>query len=134
MRRDNVIAIDFDGTIYDAKKKVLLPGSACAIRQLNEWGFVLVLWTCRTGKRLRNALNILEKYNLLELFQYVNKTPDFIPYKISCKVCAKWYIDDRNIGGFIGWEKVLEYVSVEINDRRKNLPHMEQNAPIQKKN
>lgn len=108
MQRDNVIAVDFDGTIYDAKKKAFVPGAKQAVKALYEHGCILVLWTCRTGNRLKNALNILEANGMLQYFPYVNETPECVRYKTSCKVCAKAYIDDRNIGGFIGWDKVLE--------------------------
>lgn len=108
MRRDNVIAIDFDGVIYDAKARTLVPGAAEGIRKLHVHGYILVLWTCRTGNRLSNALNILQKYYLRDCFTAINETPVCVPYKVSCKVCAAWYIDDRNIGGFIGWDKVME--------------------------
>lgn len=108
MRRDKVLAIDFDGTIYDKKTKSMIDGSEDAIKELKERGYILVLWTCRTGNRLSNAENILKKHGLMNCFYCINETPDFVKYKTSCKVCAKWYIDDRNVGGFIGWNKILE--------------------------
>lgn len=106
--RDKIIAIDFDGTIYDSAKKQLVEGTENGIKALYQKGYILVLWTCRSGRRLTNAINILKRYGLYQYFYCVNETPDFVKYKISCKVCANIYIDDRNIGGFIGWDKVLE--------------------------
>lgn len=108
MRRDRIIAIDFDGTIYNSSEKCLIDEAETAIKELHQKGYILVLWTCRCGNRLKNAINILKQYGLYQYFYCVNETPDFVKYKISCKVCASIYIDDRNIGGFIGWKKVLE--------------------------
>lgn len=108
MQRDKVIAIDFDGTIYNSTNKQLINGAKEAIKILHQKGYVLVLWTCRSGNRLKNAINILKQYDLYQYFYCINETPDFVKYKVSCKVCASFYIDDRNIGGFIGWNKVLD--------------------------
>ncbi len=108
MQRDKVLAIDFDGTIYDKKTKSMVDGAENAIRELHRRGYVLVLWTCRTGNALANAKNIMKRYGVMDFFYCINETPDFVKYKTSCKVCAKWYIDDRSIGGFVGWKKVLE--------------------------
>lgn len=116
MRRDKVLAIDFDGTIYDRKKRKLIDDAEKSIIKLHQSGYILVLWTCRTGNSLKNAINILESYNLLKYFFCINETPDFVPYKTSCKVCAKWYIDDRNIGGFVGWEKIIKLLTGDAND------------------
>lgn len=108
MQRDKVIAIDFDGVIYDKKRKQLVEGASNAIKTLNENGYILVLWTCRTGNTLSNAINILKRHELYECFYCINQNPKFIKYKTSCKVCAAVYIDDRNIGGFLGWDKILK--------------------------
>lgn len=107
MQRDNVIAIDFDGTIYEKKEKKEVQGASDAIKKLKQSGYILVLWTCRTGKSLSNAKNILKRLGIYDCFDTFNETPQHIRYKTSCKVCASVYIDDRNVGGFIGWDKVL---------------------------
>ncbi len=106
--RDKVVAIDFDGTIYDKEKKKEINGAVETIRELKDKGYALVLWTCRSGNRLQNAKNILKKLGIYDCFCSFNQTPDFVKYKTSQKVCASVYIDDRNIGGFIGWKKVKE--------------------------
>ena len=108
MQRNRIIAIDFDGTIFDGKKRKMIDGACDGIRRLRDRGYILVLWTCRSGKRLQNAINILKANGVYDCFECVNATPSFVRYKVSCKVCAYAYIDDRNIGGFIGWDKVLE--------------------------
>lgn len=111
--RDKVIAIDFDGTIYDNEKKCEIDGAIETIRKLKEKGYTLVLFTCRNGNRLQNAKNILKRFGIYDCFYSFNKTPDFVKYKTSEKVCASVYIDDRNIGGFIGWKKVEEILLEE---------------------
>lgn len=72
MQRDKVLAIDFDGTIYDKKTKSMVDGAENAIRELHRRGYVLVLWTCRTGNALANAKKHHEKirrYGFLLLYQ-----------------------------------------------------------------
>lgn len=108
MQRDNVIAIDFDGTIYNKQYKKEVPGAADAIKKLKESGYILVLWTCKTGNALANAKNILKRLGIYDCFDSFNENPQHIRYKTSCKVCAGVYIDDRNIGGFIGWDNILD--------------------------
>lgn len=110
--RDKIIAVDFDGTIYDAKKKEFVEGAVNALRKISSAGYILILWTCRSGNRLKNALNILDSAGLKELFLYVNETPEFVNFKTSNKACAFCYIDDRNIGGFIGWRKIMELLKL----------------------
>lgn len=111
-RRDKILAIDFDGTLYDGKTRDLVPGAAEAIPKLYHAGYVLILWTCRTGNRLKNAENILKRFDLLQYFTSVNQNWEHLRYKTSEKVCAGWYIDDRNIGGFPGWDAVLKELGV----------------------
>jgi len=110
MKRDKIIAIDFDGTIWDKDKKELLSGCENALRDLKDAGYVLVLWTCRNGNRLANAKNILKEHGLHDLFSAFNEHPPRIKlkYKTSAKLLAGVFIDDRNLGGFPGWKRVVD--------------------------
>ena len=95
-RRAKVIAIDFDGTITKNYKFPNIIGElreGCKeaidyIRQNNK----VVLWTCRSGKYLTEAVEFL-KANGIE----VDGVNTDIYAKTDRKIIADIYIDDRNI-------------------------------------
>lgn len=104
-----IIAIDFDGTIstHDTYPRVPNPeeireGAWSVLQQLKEEGHILVLWTCRQGKYLTDAVRLCED-NGVE-FDAVNDNCMQIYRKyahlgIGRKVSADWYIDDKGING-----------------------------------
>ena len=112
-----IICIDFDGTIvdyYGEGETVPMPRAFEVIKRIKDAGATIVLWTCREDERnrkyLTDAVNFC-KANGVE-FDHVNETPveiDFRPdYVKRRKPYCAFFIDDRNIGGFIGWDKVEE--------------------------
>ena len=95
-----IIAVDFDGTLCENK----WPDIGAANKQLISWlfksqdmGYRLILWTCRQGDDLKNAVAWCQKQGLY--FDAVNANlPDRIAeYGDSRKVSADIFIDDRNI-------------------------------------
>ena len=108
-----ILAIDFDGTIVDdAYPKVGKPKLFAfeTLKQLQKDGHRLILWTYRSDIRLNEAVDFC-KENGLE-FYAVNK---------SRKIHADLFIDDRNIGGFIGWGEVYQMLT-----NPKYHPHQQQ--------
>jgi hydroxymethylpyrimidine pyrophosphatase-like HAD family hydrolase len=108
-----IIAVDFDGTIVeDAYPKI---GSTQlfafeTLRKLQSEGYRLILWTYRSGSKLAEAVAFC-KENGID-FYAVNKSfpeEDF-DEKYSRKINADLFIDDRNIGGFIGWTTVYKHI------------------------
>jgi len=105
------IAIDFDGTIvenaYPAIGKPLL-FAFDTLKKLQEQGYTLILWTYRTGKKLEEAVAYC-KSNGIE-FYAVNKSypEEVMNEKISRKIHADLFIDDRNIGGMMGWGEIYQ--------------------------
>ncbi len=110
--KNKIICIDFDGTIYEDGEA--LPGAFEVITKIKEAGAIIVLWTCREDEKktkyLTEAVQFCKKHGVE--FDYVNELPielDFRPdYVNRRKPYCSLFIDDRNIGGFIGWEKVNE--------------------------
>ncbi len=117
MQRDKIIAIDFDGVIYDKHTKTLLPGAAESIETLFNEGYTLILWTCRVSNRLAKARNILRRENLLQYFAAINQNSPNFMYKTSAKISANYYIDDHNLGGFPGWEATIKLILGGRDDR-----------------
>ncbi len=106
-----IIAVDFDGTIvkneYPNIGKPLLFAFE-TLKKLQDQGYILILWTYRSGKKLEEAVDFC-KSNGLE-FYAVNKSypEEVMSDTISRKVNADIFIDDRNIGGMIGWGEIYQ--------------------------
>jgi histidinol phosphatase-like enzyme len=115
-----VVLIDFDGTVVEhcfPRIGEPLPGAFEVLKELKEAGYKLILWTCREDfghninqQYLKEAIEFCRE-NGVE-FDAVNETLeeyDFRPEKcIKRKPHAHWCIDDRNLGGFPGWDVVRE--------------------------
>jgi hypothetical protein len=105
------IAVDFDGTIVEHRYPEIgeiIPGAFEVLRELQENGHRLILWTVRDGIDLKNAVDFCLDHGIF--FYAVNESypnEEFNKY-ISRKVDAEIFIDDRNVGGFLGWEKIRE--------------------------
>ena len=112
-----IIAIDFDGTIVEdgypgiGKPRIF---AFETLQKLQENGHRLILWTYRSGKRLEEAVAFCNE-NGIE-FYAVNKSfeeEEFDDSK-SRKIYADIFIDDRNIGGVLGWGKIYQMITNEI--------------------
>ena len=108
-----IIAVDFDGTIVEDKfPKIGKPMIFAfdTLKKLQANGHRLILWTYRHGKALKDAVEFC-KENGVE-FYAVNKSypEEIFDEKISRKIHADFFIDDRNIGGFIGWTQVYRLI------------------------
>ena len=110
-----VIAVDFDGTIVEHKYPKIGKTQLFAfetLKELQKQGHKLILWTYRSGKELDEAVNFC-KQNGIEFYAINSNYPEekFEDGKISRKIYADIYIDDRNIGGFLGWSKIWNLLS-----------------------
>ena len=108
-----IIAVDFDGTIVeDAFPKVGEPMIFAfdTLKRLQSEGHRLILWTYRSGKKLDEAVAFCKK-NDIE-FYAVNKNFPEEEYeeKYSRKIHADLFIDDRNVGGFLGWTAIYKLI------------------------
>ena len=84
-----IIAIDFDGTIVeDAYPKIGKPllFSIETIKKLQSEGHRLILWTYRTGKRLKEAVEFCKKEGIE--FYAVNKS--FLRKNLTLKLAEKF--------------------------------------------
>ena len=104
-----IIAIDFDGTIVeDAYPKIGKPMIFAfeTMKKLQSEGHRLILWTYRSDRKLQEAVDFCKQQGLE--FYAINKSypEEEFDGKISRKIHATFFVDDRNIGGFIGWTAV----------------------------
>ncbi len=104
-----IIAVDFDGTIVeDAYPAIGEPiiFALDTIKRLQQEGHRLILWTYRSGKKLQEAVVFCKEQGIE--FYAINKNypEEEFDGKISRKIHADLFIDDRNIGGFLGWTAI----------------------------
>ncbi|MCL6294210.1 BT0820 family HAD-type phosphatase [Jejuia spongiicola] len=116
-----IIAVDFDGTIVeDAYPKIGKPMLFAfeTLKKLQEEGHRLILWTYRSGEKLNEAVNFCEENGIA--FYSVNSSFAEEEYSknISRKIHADLFIDDRNIGGFIGWGEIYQM----LTNTKPNIP------------
>ena len=103
-----IFAIDFDGTLcVDAYPAIGEPREdvISAVLDAQRAGDRFILWTCRIGERLEEAVKWSAAQGLT--FDAVNDNlPDMIErYGNNCrKVFADGYIDDRNVRDLLGVE------------------------------
>jgi hypothetical protein len=99
--RPYVIAVDFDGTLCeDLWPKIGMPKTEAIHYILNKQhnGCKIILWTCRTGELLDNAIEWCRWHGLT--FDAVNENlPELIELYggDTRKISADEYIDDKNI-------------------------------------
>lgn len=99
MKKYEIIAVDFDGTLcsycYPDIGKPNLPLIEL-LKALKREGCRIILWTCRCGRELEQAVQWCEEFGLE--FDKVNRNTDEILEKYgsdSRKIYADVYIDDK---------------------------------------
>jgi hypothetical protein len=110
------IAVDFDGTIVEHKYPEIgeeLLFAIETIKELQRRRHLIVLWTFRSGKYLDEAVEYCRNRGLE--FYAVNKNypEEAFDDTISRKINADLFIDDRNLGGFPGWNVVFDMICSE---------------------
>lgn len=102
-----VIAVDFDGTIVEHKYPEIgleLEGAIQSLKDLQQRGHKIIIWTCRAGKDLIAAREWLSKRGFIPDKFNENVELNWLPE--SPKIYADLYIDDRNFPPFPGWKSV----------------------------
>jgi len=106
-----VVGIDFDGTVVHHVYPGIgepMPHAFEVMKELQAAGHRLVLWTCREGKDKQDAIDFC-KLNGVEFVSHnINTKEDAYMWPPSTKILTDVFIDDKNLGGFPGWEKVRE--------------------------
>ncbi|MBE0650607.1 MAG: hydrolase [Bacteroidales bacterium] len=111
-----IIAVDFDGTIVEHRYPAIgreIPFAFETLKALQKKGHQLILWTYRSGRELKEAVEFCRK-NGIE-FYAVNKNYPEEPWSEndSRKIKADYYIDDRNISGLPSWGEIYRIVCPE---------------------
>lgn len=123
-----IIAVDFDGTLHDGEYPNIGEPSPSAIeimQKLRQDGHYLIIWTCRHGDRLTEAINWLLENKIP--FDRVNDHEPCNKAKfgsITRKVYAHLYIDDKQVGGLPSWPVIYDCVCKMERDyleRKENI-------------
>ncbi len=116
MKKLFTIAVDFDGTIVEHKYPAIgkeIPFATDTLKILQSKGHKLILWTYRAGSELKEAVDFCMQHGLE--FYAVNKNypEEKFSDKISRKILADLYIDDRNFGGMPSWTNIYHSLHPE---------------------
>ncbi len=130
-----IIAVDFDGTIvehkYPAIGKEMLFAFA-TMRELQKKGHRLILWTIRTGDLLQEAVDYCKKNGVEFYAVNANYPEEIIDQNTSRKLNADVFIDDRSIGGFVGWSEVWQMLHPEGGEFNHQLKNPEAHSNFKK--
>ncbi len=122
------IAVDFDGTLVENRypkigKPVLFAFET--LQKLQQEGHQIILWTYRSGIRLKEAVEFCESKGIK--FYAINKSYPEEQYEeqvMSRKILADIFIDDRNINGLPPWGEIYHQLtnssSKVLEPRKRN--------------
>jgi len=128
------IAVDFDGTIVEHEYPEIGKTKLFAfetLKELQNQGHQLILWTYRAGKELDEAVEFCRK-NGIEFYAVNKNYPEEIfDDSISRKINADVYIDDKNVGGFPGWSAIWQMLNPD--SYTDNVKEQIKKIPVKKK-
>jgi len=119
-----IIAVDFDGTLSMGPYPEIgnpKPYVVEIMNKLKSDGHYLILWTCRQGKRLEDALNWMLEQGIP--FDRINAhEPQNLAFygDDSRKVYAHVYIDDKQIGGLPPWPEIYDWITEQEQKFKNN--------------
>ena len=114
LNKNQVIAVDFDGTLCKQAWPEIGEENEALIRHLKERkaeGARLILWTNREGDLLEEAVEWCRERGVE--FYAVNRDypeEDIAHTGFSRKVKADLFIDDRNLGGLPDWGSIYRMI------------------------
>jgi hypothetical protein len=120
-----IIAVDFDGTLVENEFPAIgnpIEETINTIKEIMRRGHDVILWTCREGEALEQAVEFCSN-NGLE-FTAINDNTEYIKKLFggnSRKIFAHFYFDDCALFDLGCLVKEIRKVEGEINDfKRKN--------------
>ena len=124
-KRKFVIAIDFDGTIVENTYPTIGNIKQDVVEVIKTLIFKdnceIIIWTCREGKYLQDAIKFLNK-NFIP-YHYINDNCNWaketFSYNANCrKIFADLYIDDKAIFAKIKWKQMYDEI-IKIKNLKK---------------
>lgn len=121
MRKELVLAIDFDGTIVElAYPKVgeMKPEADIYINKLYDEGHHILIHTCRCGEHEQDAKEFLESKGI-KFHELNNNIPHLIEMYAndSRKLSADIYIDDKCLMGIPDtWKEIYDIIQIKAKN------------------
>lgn len=131
------IAIDFDGTIVEHKYPEIgreIPFAIETLKKIQNDGHRLILWSCRTGSLLQDAVDYCRERGL----EFYAANLDFPEEDVennanySRKLKVDMFIDDRNLGGLPDWGTIYQMIKNKLN-YQDLVDHYEEDAEMTNK-
>lgn len=111
MKGETIISVDFDGTIVEnAFPKIGEPRANVfnVLRRFKDEGVKLILWTCREGDSLQEAVDFCAENGVV--FDAVNRSLSD-DGELHRKPYSHFVVDDRNLGGIPDdWESIYKLI------------------------
>lgn len=117
--RPRIIAVDFDGTLCECKFPDIgapIPPVIEYVKRLRAAGNIIILWTCRTGQNLTDAVTWCKQQGLT--FDYINENVKQNVEQYggdTRKIFADVYIDDKTILP----QQIIIKESIEMTNKEK---------------
>lgn len=119
---NNIIAIDFDGTLTCTNEFPIIGDLREEANYfINKWyqeGFYIIIWTCRSEPKDLEPMKDFLKIHKIP-YHKINENIDELNFKPYPKIFANWYLDDRSLTGFPGFriadEIIHEKASISYN-------------------
>ncbi|MDD5861113.1 MAG: hypothetical protein PUD15_00930 [Prevotella sp.] len=111
-----VIAVDFDGTIVENRYPEIgeeRPFATETLKMLQRHHHQLILWTCREGKLLDEAIQWCHERGVdfwAVNRDYPEENGTQNNNNFSRKIKADLFIDDRNVGGLPDWGEIYHII------------------------
>lgn len=118
------IAVDFDGTIVENKYPAIgeeMLFAFSTLQALKRKGHQLILWTFRVGSELEEAVEFCRKNGLEFDAVNCNYEGEVFDANTPRKLNVDCFIDDRNVGGFIGWGRIYQLLCPDDKNFEKML-------------
>ena len=110
-----IIAVDFDNTIAWTTFPEIhdeIAGAVAALNRFQNAGHTVILWTCREGKCLDEAIRWLAGHGFAPDCVNCNSEKQIVEWGTDPrKIGADIYIDDRNALCEIDWKRIEEFVN-----------------------
>lgn len=128
------IAIDFDGTIVEHKYPEIgkeIPFAIETLKKLQNDGHKLILWSCRTGSLLQEAIDYCKERGLVFYAANLDFPEEDVENNVnySRKLKVEMFIDDRNLGGLPDWGTIYQMVKNNLT-YHDLLDHYEEDAEV----
>lgn len=116
--RSLTLAIDFDGTIVEHRFPEIgriRPFAFETLKAFQEKNHRLILWTHRSGRQLKEAVEFCRLHGLEFYAVNQNYPEEKWSENISRKILADYYIDDRTPGGLPSWGEIYQLICPDEN-------------------